>query len=208
MKPLARHSGIAVALMRDNVDTDVIIPSREMKKVSKKGLGEGLFANLRYRPNSRQPDPDFPLNDPTRSGASILLSGRNFGCGSSREHAVWALDEYGFRVIVAQSFGAIFYDNCIANGLLPCTLPAETIDRIVRWVDDAPSTHRPLVDLDRQTVTAGPVEARFEIDAEKRRRLMGGLSAIDVTLERRAEIEAFQAADRLARPWIHTRDTS
>lgn len=138
MEPLSQHTGIAVQLMRDNVDTDLIIPSREMKKVSKKGLGEGLFANRRYLPDSRRPDRDVPLNDPARDGASILISGRNFGCGSSREHAIWALHEYGIRVIIAESFGAIFYDNCIANGLLPCVLPGDVIARLVEWVDEAP----------------------------------------------------------------------
>jgi 3-isopropylmalate/(R)-2-methylmalate dehydratase small subunit len=204
MEPLTKHAGVAVSLKRDNVDTDIIIPSREMKKVSKKGLGQGLFANLRYLPDSRQPNPDFSLNDAARRGASILLSGRNFGCGSSREHAVWALSEYGIRVIIAESFGAIFYDNCIANGLLPIALPHDAIDRIAQWTDEAPQQQRPQIDLENLTISAGGFEASFEIEDEKRRRLLGGLSSIDVTLERLLDIEKFQADDRLLRPWIHS----
>ena len=117
MKPFTLHTGIAAPLLRDNVDTDQIIPSREMKSVTKTGLGKGLFAGQRYLPNGL-PNPDFVLNQADYKAATILLSGKNFGCGSSREHAVWALKEYGFRAVIAESFGEIFYNNCIRNGIL------------------------------------------------------------------------------------------
>ena len=204
MEAFSSHKGIVLPMMSDNVNTDVIIPSREIKKVSKKGLGEGLFANLRYHPGSRNPDPDFVLNRPAYSGASILVARQNFGCGSSREHAVWALSEYGFRVIIAESFGAIFHNNCVANGLLPCVLPGEAIARIVEWVDEDAQTREITVDLEGRTVTAGPVEVSFHLDDEMRQRLLSGLSPIDVTLKRRAEIENFLATDGTARPWIHS----
>ena len=123
MQPFAAHCGVAAPLLRSNVDTDAIIPSREMGRVSKRGLSIGLFANWRYAdPRARIPNPEFVLNQPAYAGASILLGGDNFGCGSSREHAVWALAEFGIRAILAPSFGAIFQKNCIANGLLPARL--------------------------------------------------------------------------------------
>lgn len=204
MEAFSSHKGIVLPMMGDNMNTDVIIPSREIKKVSKRGLGEGLFANLRYFPGSRNPDPNFVLNRPAYARASILVARQNFGCGSSREHAVWALFEYGIRVIIAESFGAIFHNNCVANGLLPCVVPGEAIARIVEWVDEDAQSREISIDLERRTVTAGPVKLSFDLDEEMRQRLLRGLSPIDVTLKRRADIEKFLAADRTARPWIHS----
>jgi 3-isopropylmalate/(R)-2-methylmalate dehydratase small subunit len=201
MEAFVAHTGVAAPLLRDNVDTDVIIPSREMKRVSKKGLGEGLFANLRYTAKDRAPNPDFVLNQPTARGTTILLAGRNFGCGSSREHAVWALAEFGIRAIIAESFGAIFHDNCIANGLLPCVLAGDAIARIAQWTGEDPQANRVRIDLEALCVVAGPLEIAFQLDGEMRRRLLGGLSSIDVTLEQRADIEAF-----LLRPWVYSTD--
>ena len=130
-QPLNQHTGIAAAIMRDNIDTDQIIPSREMKTVSRDGLGEGLFAGWRYtEPGGREPVPDFVLNRTEQQGTSVLISGENFGCGSSREHAVWALAEYGIRVIIAKSFGEIFHGNCLRNGVLPIALPAERLSTL------------------------------------------------------------------------------
>jgi len=130
LQPLKRHTGIAIPMLLNNIDTDQIIPSREMKKVSKNGLSEGLFAGQRYldsKSNNREPNPDFVLNKAQYQDATILLSCKNFGCGSSREHAVWAMLEYGFRVIIAESFGTIFRTNCLRNGILPITLKHDVI---------------------------------------------------------------------------------
>jgi 3-isopropylmalate/(R)-2-methylmalate dehydratase small subunit len=197
MAPFTTLTSLAAPLIRDNVDTDMIIPSREMKTVSKKGLGEGLFAGLRYRTiGGRQPEPTFVLNDPAYAGARILLGGRNFGCGSSREHAVWALAEYGFRAIVAASFNPIFRGNCVRNGIVPVEL------------DPAPfaaASAQPLtIDLTAQTVTdATGATTGFAIDAEAKTMLLGGLDAIDLTNLQREAIDGFFAADRLRRPWAY-----
>ncbi len=198
---IVRHEGIAVPMRRDDVDTDAIIPSREMRRVSKAGLGEGLFANQRYR-RERDPDPGFVLNDPAYEGASVLVSGANFGCGSSREHAVWALRDYGFRAIVAEGFGGIFMGNCIGNGIVPAALPRSAIEAIWTWVEADPRGHRLAVDLGAMEVVA---EGRhpFALDRGARDMLMGGLSQIDVTLAHADEIDAFVGADGAGRPWLY-----
>ncbi len=201
MDKLRIHRGVAAPLLRINIDTDAIIPSREMKQVSKIGLGEGLFAGWRYiEPAGRTLNPDFILNQPDYRSASILLAGVNFGCGSSREHAVWALKEYGFRVLVAPSFGAIFYSNCIRNGLLPVVLSEATIGQIVRF--PAPATLT--VDLER-CVLAAPdgLEYPFEIQAEARDMLLDGLDPVALTLKLDDRIVEFQQRDRVDRPWIY-----
>jgi 3-isopropylmalate/(R)-2-methylmalate dehydratase small subunit len=196
MTPFTTLTSLGVPLLRDNVDTDAIIPSREMRSVSKSGLADGLFAGWRYRSaDGREPDPDFVLNDPAYRGAQILLAGRNFGCGSSREHAAWALAEYGFRAIVAPSFNPIFRGNCVRNAILPIELDARELAR----------ARQPLtIDLPAQSVTdaAGQV-SRFEIDTEAKAMLIGGLDAIELTLMRRDAIAAFRAADREKRPWAY-----
>ena len=134
-----QHRGVAAPMVQANIDTDAIIPSREMKRVSKQGLGEGLFAGWRYSEvGGREPNPDFVLNRPEYRGCSILLAGPNFGCGSSREHAVWALKEFGIRAILAPSFGAIFANNCIRNGLLPLVIDEAVIAAIAPWVEADP----------------------------------------------------------------------
>lgn len=196
------HQGVAAPLLRINIDTDAIIPSREMKRVSKTGLGEGLFAGWRYlQVGGREPNPAFVLNQPEYADASILLAGVNFGCGSSREHAVWALHEYGFRAIVAPSFGAIFYNNCIRNGLLPVELPED----VVQALADATRGGRPLrVDLERCEVEAPDgTRHRFQIQPALREMLLEGLDPVALTLKLQDRIEAFQASDRLARPWVY-----
>jgi 3-isopropylmalate/(R)-2-methylmalate dehydratase small subunit len=198
-----RHTGIAAPFLNDNTSTDTIIPSREMKRVSKKGLGEGLFANLRYSDTGRTPDPSFVLNRPEYAGASVLLVGRNFGSGSSREHAVWALDDFGIRVIIGESFGTIFYNNCIANGLLPVQLDSEAISSIAAWCEKDPQASLVSADLEQQTVEAGGRSFPFEIAAAERDMLLGGLSPIDVTLQHRDAIVGFMKHDREARPWLH-----
>ena len=198
-------TGVAAPLLRANVDTDAIIPSREMKSVSKSGLAEGLFAGWRYaRIGGREPNPDFVLNQPAYEGAQILLSGENFGCGSSREHAVWALAEYGIRAVVAPSFSPIFYMNCVRNGVLPVRLPAESIAGLAASVQPDPQTHCVTIDLVRRIVRAPDGDVHeFEIEPESREMLLEGLDAIDLTLKQRDAIEAFTARDRDQRPWIY-----
>ena len=195
MTPFTILTAIAAPLIRDNIDTDAIIPSREMKSVGKTGLADGLFAGWRYTAiGSREPDPSFILNDPRYAGAQILLAGANVGCGSSREHAVWALAEYGFRAIVAASFNPIFRGNCVRNGIVPVEIDATLIDA------DGPIT----IDLPRQTLTsASGRDIAFAIDAEAKAMLIGGLDAIDMTLTRAAEIARFREADRNRRPWAY-----
>ncbi|HVN42312.1 MAG TPA: 3-isopropylmalate dehydratase small subunit [Steroidobacteraceae bacterium] len=195
----------AAPLLRDNVDTDAIIPSREMKAVSKSGLAEGLFAGWRYTTiGGRDPEPAFVLNRPEYAGAQILIAGANFGCGSSREHAVWALLEYGIRAVLAPSFSPIFYANSIRNGLLPVRLPAASIAALAAEVEADSSRSTLTVDLATQRVasSSGAVH-EFQIEPEAREMLLEGLDAIDLTLKHRAEIAAFEARDRRERPWIY-----
>ena len=188
-------------MLRDNVDTDAIIPSREMR-AAKRGLGAGLFANWRYADvGKRLPAPEFVLNRPAYAGASILLGGGNFGCGSSREHAAWALRDFGIRVLLAPSFGTIFRKNCTANGLLAATLPATDVADLAQWVEAAPQANRPTVDLAAGTVLAGSVEFAFEVGAAARMRLLQGLDAIAYTLAAEARIDAFEKARFAACPW-------
>lgn len=185
--------GVAAPLLRDNVDTDAIIPSREIRGVGKTGLASGLFAGWRYT-HGREPDPAFVLNDPRYAHAPILLGGVNFGCGSSREHAVWALHEYGIRSVIAPSFAPIFAGNCVRGGIIPVALDAITIGRLGEHVR---------IDLLAQTVVSGDVRATFAIEPEARAMLAEGLDAIDLTLKDAGMIAAFQARDRAARPWIY-----
>lgn len=191
-EPFETLRAIAAPLLRENVNTDAIIPSREMKHVSKKGLGEGLFADWRYV-RGRETNPDFVLNKPEYKGAQILLSLENFGCGSSREHAVWALAEFGFRVIIAPSFGDIFYKNCIQNGVLPICLVEEDIHALAK--NSAEIT----VDLQKQTVE----NFSFELEAQYKMMLLGGLDGIDLTLQKMADIQQFETKDKVQRPWVY-----
>ena len=187
--PFTTYHGIAAPLFGDNIDTDQIIPSREMTSVFKTGLAGGLFAGQRYV-EGRVPNPDFVLNQPLYEDATILLSGQNFGCGSSREHAVWALKVYGFRAIIAGSFGEIFYNNCIRNGVLPITLTGAQIKSLPFEV---------CIDLEAQTVEG----FAFEIDTGDKTMLLGGLDVIALTLNHEADISAFLSADKKKRPWIY-----
>lgn len=199
-----QHLGVAAPILRGNVDTDAIIPSREMKRVSKLGLGEGLFAGWRYHEvGGREINPDFILNQPGYAGASILLSGPNFGCGSSREHAVWALKEFGIRAVIAPSFGAIFTNNCIRNGLLPLELDEAGVAEIAAWVEVDPQANRVLIDLPGQRVTADGREYEFVIEGGARRMLVEGLDAIALTQTRWEVIEAFHEERKTKRPWLY-----
>lgn len=205
MEKFTRLTAIAAPLLRVNIDTDVIIPSREMKRVSKEGLSDGMFANWRYtEPGGREENPDFVLNREPYRRAQILLSGDNFGCGSSREHAVWALAEWGIRAIITPGFGNIFYANCVRNGILPVCLPETKVSSLATQVEADPAENRVTVDLTACTVTAPDgQEHPFEIGPADREMLLEGLDAIAVTQRRDADILAFQAKDRDARPWIY-----
>jgi len=200
MKPFTQHSGVAAPILRVNVDTDAIIPSREMKTVSKAGLADGLFAGWRYlTQGKRDINPDFVLNQDSYKGATILLSGENFGCGSSREHAVWALAEYGIRAVIAPTFGAIFYNNCIKNGLLPIELPDDTVRALAAQVERDPQAQQLAIDLEACTVTAQDgTQHSFSIAPTHQEMLLEGLDSIDMTLKMLPAIEAFEAEDSRA----------
>lgn len=205
MKAFRQHLGVVAPLVRNNIDTDAIIPSREMKRVSRDGLGEGLFAGWRYRaPDDRTPDPAFVLNRPEYAQASILATGPNFGCGSSREHAVWALAEHGFRAVLAPSFGAIFERNCYNNGVLPIVLTADVIQALLDWTTGDPA-HRPLnIDLTTKTLQAGDDwSATFDVPTLQQEMLINGWDPIDLTLQHTETITAFEERDRGARPWAY-----
>ena len=205
LRPFRQITAVAAPLLRDNVDTDSIIPSREIQRVGKSGLAAGLFAGWRYQNAvARQPDPGFILNQPPYSEAHILLTGENFGCGSSREHAVWALYEYGIRVVLAPSFAPIFFDNCINNGLLAACVPGEALQAMARAIAIDPVSNPLTVDLTCCTVSAAAMPAvDFQIGADARARLLAGLDAIELTLRSSAAIDAFQARDRQLRPWVY-----
>jgi len=198
-------TAVAAPLIRPNIDTDAIIPSREMRTVSKQGLAGGLFAGWRYREiGSREPAPEFVLNQPAYAGAGILLAGDNFGCGSSREHAVWALREFGIRAVLAPSFAPIFHANCVRNGVLPAELPVAPIAALSAVVEADPVRHVVTIDLEAQEVCApGAGPFRFAIDAESREMLLGGLDAIELTLKRQPAIDDFLSRDKRERPWIY-----
>ena len=203
MPPLTVHVGVVAPLLRANIDTDALIPSREMRRVSKEGLADGLFANWRYTdPASRIPDPDFVLNRPERAGASILLGGPNFGCGSSREYAVWALVEFGIRVIVAPEFSPIFHKNCVANGVLPARVPMAAVRKLAAWSDHDPQRRRLTVNLPETTITGAGGQFHFELPRTHRLRLQQGLDDISLTDAKSTAIEAFESKRFAAQPWV------
>ncbi|MFA3791263.1 3-isopropylmalate dehydratase small subunit [Aliiglaciecola sp. SL4] len=205
MKAFTTHCGIAAALLRINIDTDAIIPSREMRRVSKKGLGGGLFASWRYvMPDSRELNPDFILNKPEYANTTVLLAGNNFGCGSSREHAVWALAEYGIRAIIAPSFGAIFYQNCMRNGILPVVLSNEAVIQLADEISQDPQHLTLKIDLQQQKVES-PKGKVFEFDIEtgSKEMLLKGLDSIGVTLQYEKEIAAFEKQARQQHDWLY-----
>jgi 3-isopropylmalate/(R)-2-methylmalate dehydratase small subunit len=196
MTPFTTLTSIAAPLLRDNIDTDAIIPSREMKSTGKTGLKDGLFAPWRYLDaDARTPDPDFILNQPEYAGAQILAGGKNFGCGSSREHAVWALAEYGIRCVIAESFAPIFRNNCVRNGVLPIELSRPI------WQEMLGKTVT--IDLANQSIGHGDTSRLFHIDDEAKTMLLEGLDAIDLTLKHAETIANWQKADRTARPWVY-----
>ena len=199
MKAVRHIRGTVAPLLRPNIDTDAIIPSREMKRVCKRGLGEGLFAGWRYTDVvDRVPDPEFVLNQSGFENAAILATGPNFGCGSSREHAVWALQEYGIQAVLAPSFGAIFERNCYNNGLLPIVLDPDTIERVVAAGGNV------AIDLETQRIALDDGEQiKFTVPDRQREMLLNGWDPIDRTLQDAAHIDEFLTRDRRQRPWVY-----
>ncbi len=208
MRPLTTVTAVAVPLLRDNIDTDAIIPSREMRTTGRSGLADGLFAGWRYQGGEgRQPNPEFVLNQPRFAGAQILLAGQNFGCGSSREHAVWALAEFGFRAVLAQSFAPIFYRNCIRNGMLPAVLGGAALAQIAATVEANPVSEQISIEVASGTISLPDGRQwHFELEAAAKTMLMEGLDEIDLTLKLRSAIEVFATRDRVERPWIYLED--
>ncbi len=204
MDKFVHHTGIAAPLIRNNIDTDTIIPSREMKSVSKTGLADGLFAPWRYHNAlERELNKEFILNQAMYADCSILLSGNNFGCGSSREHAVWALKEFGFRCLIAQGYGSIFFRNCVRNGILPIVMSADQIAELAAYVEQDPNQHTLRIDLENLTIAAGTTSFTFACDTADRDMLLQGLDPIDMTLQMRQQIDAFTFKDKKARPWLY-----
>ena len=205
MKPFKPFSGVAAPLLRENIDTDTIIPSREMQKVSRSGLGDGLFAGWRYKdPISREINPEFVLNKAQYENARIILAGKNFGCGSSREHAVWALKEFGIKAIIAPSFGSIFLGNCIRNCVLPLSLPQKHLKKLICVTQSNPQKYLINVDLLSQSIEViGIIKLNFAFDQADKEILIEGLDAISLTEKSSREITEFEERDRKIRPWIY-----
>ena len=188
-----QHSGIAAPLDQANVNTDQIIPKQFLTAVTRAGYGKHLFHDWRYLDlEEKEPNPEFSLNKPEHKGASILLARENFGCGSSREHAPWALADFGFKTVIATSFADIFYGNCINNQLVPVALPSAEMDKLFAAVEDNPAIEI-TVDLPAQTVTFGGVSVSFDIAEHHKNNLIKGLDAIGQTLELTETIKAFEA---------------
>ena len=192
MEAFMKLTGLAAPLDRVNVDTDQIIPKQFLKRIERTGFGQFLFFDWRYNDNGKTPNPDFELNRPQYQGAAILVTGKNFGCGSSREHAPWALDDYGFRAIIAPSYADIFYNNCFQNGMLPITLPEEQVAQLLERAKTP--GYQLTVDLASQTVSdAQGFSAHFDVDPFRRYCLLNGLDNIGLTLQHEADITAYEA---------------
>jgi 3-isopropylmalate/(R)-2-methylmalate dehydratase small subunit len=204
MKKFSSINSIAMPLDRANIDTDAIIPKQFLKSIKRSGFGPNLFDEWRYldhgepgMDNSIRPiNPDFVLNNPTYSGAQILLTRRNFGCGSSREHAPWALEDYGFRAIIAPSFADIFYNNCFKNGVLPIVLSSEIVDSLFSY------SGLININLEKQIVKIDQNSFEFEVDPERKRRLINGLDDIGLTLQNENQIRIFETAHFAKYPWL------
>jgi 3-isopropylmalate/(R)-2-methylmalate dehydratase small subunit len=210
MKAFTRHTGLVAPLDRANVDTDAIIPKQFLKSIKRSGFGPNLFDEWRYldvgepgKSNHDRPlNPDFVLNRPRYQGASVLLARENFGCGSSREHAPWALEDFGFCAIIAPSFADIFFNNCFKNGLLPIVLDPGIVDRLFRECE-ANEGYALTVDLDQQTVTTPTGEVlSFNVDQGRKHRLLNGLDDIGLTLLQSDKIKAYEARRKLEAPWL------
>lgn len=207
------HQGLVAPMDRDNVDTDAIIPKQFLKSIKRSGFGPNLFDEWRYLdhgepgqdPASRKPNPDFVLNQPRYAAASVLIARSNFGCGSSREHAPWALQQYGFRALIAPSFADIFFNNCFKNGLLPIQLPEAQVARLFDEVAAFPG-YQLIVDLPRQVVVKPDgSELPFDIEPFRKECLLGGLDDIGLTLRHADKIRAYEAARIASKPWLNQR---
>ena len=204
MKRFTTLTSITMPLDRANIDTDAIIPKQFLKSIKRSGFGPNLFDEWRYldhgevgMDNSKRPiNPDFVLNDPQYEDARILLTRRNFGCGSSREHAPWALEDFGFRAIIAPSFADIFYNNCFKNGILPIVLSSEIVDALFAYQGEI------VINLEEQSVKTEDNIYNFEVDAERKRRLINGLDDIDLTLQYEDQIRSFEAEHFKKYPWL------
>ncbi len=210
MQPFRVHKGVVAPLDRANVDTDAIIPKQFLKSIKRSGFGVNLFDAWRYTDHgepgmstSRHPNPDFVLNEPRYKGASILLARRNFGCGSSREHAPWALADYGFRALIAPSYADIFFNNCFKNGLLPIVLSDEKVDRLFADVAAFPG-YTLTIDLAQHRVGTrdGALSFEFDVDSFRKECLLNGWDDIGLTLKHADEIRAFEARHLREHPWL------
>ncbi len=210
MDKFTQHAGVVAPLDRENVDTDAIIPKQFLKSIHRSGFGPNLFDAWRYLdtgepgmdPATRKPNPDFVLNQPRYQGASILLARKNFGCGSSREHAPWALQQFGFRALIAPSYADIFFNNCFKNGLLPIVLPDFHLDHLFQEVA-ANLGYRLAIDLPAQTVTTPSGQVmRFDMEPFRKECLVNGWDDIGLTLRRQEAIRAYEDRRRAAEPWI------
>ncbi len=213
MTPFRIHTGLVAPMDRENVDTDAIIPKQFLKSIKRSGFGPNLFDAWRYLdpgepgqdPASRRPNPEFVLNQPRYQGATVLLARKNFGCGSSREHAPWALEQFGFRALIAPSYADIFFNNCFKNGLLPIQLPEEQVSRLF---DEAAAFvgYSLTIDLERQVVVKPDgATIPFEVQPFRKHCLLGGFDDIGLTLRHADKIRAFEAERLLTRPWLtHT----
>lgn len=199
MQPFTQLSGIAAPLPITNVDTDMIIPKQFLKSIKRTGFGVNLFDEMRYTADGAE-IADFVLNKAPYRNASILVAGENFGCGSSREHAPWALADFGIMCVIAPSFADIFYNNCFKNGMLPITLLQEQVDSLMHVAES--NTPTITVDLEEQTVTAGNTQYSFEVDAFRKHCLLHGLDDIGLTLQQESSISAFESTDKTTRPWL------
>ena len=210
MEKFTVHTGLVVPLDRSNVDTDAIIPKQYLKSIHRTGFGPTLFDDWRYLEpgepgmdhSKRTPNPDFVLNFPRYAGASVLLGRENFGCGSSREHAVWALTDYGIRTVIAPSYADIFFNNSFKNGLLPLTLPADAIDQLFREAQ-AQEGYRLTVDLEKQqVVTPSGAAFAFSVDEFRKYCLLNGLDDIGLTLQHADDIRAYEVKRKQQAPWL------
>ncbi|TFZ02424.1 3-isopropylmalate dehydratase small subunit [Ramlibacter henchirensis] len=213
MNKFTVHKGVVAPMDRENVDTDAIIPKQFLKSIRKTGFGPNLFDEWRYLdpgypgqdPASRKPNPDFVLNQPRYRGASILLARKNFGCGSSREHAPWALEQYGFRALIAPSYADIFFNNSFKNGILPIVLPEATVSSLFDEVNAFPG-YELTIDLERQVIVRPQgEEIAFDVQPFRKYCLINGFDDIGLTLRHRDKIKAFEAERLAAKPWLaHT----
>lgn len=199
MKPFTTLTAIAAPLPIQNIDTDMIIPKQFLKTIKRTGLKDGLFFEMRFNEQGKKIE-EFVLNRTPYDHANILLALENFGCGSSREHAPWALADFGITCVIAPSFADIFYNNCFKNGILPLALPREQVDALMQHASH--SENQVTVDLPSQTVRAGNHQFHFDIDPFRKHCLLNGLDDIGLTLEKSADIAAFEAARKQAQPWL------